>query len=212
MKPPKDLPAAQAKTSSPKPNSQPSPGSNGNTVGQITPMPDPNGTIEAGQATPIKPPVEPETPAEASLWSKVSGAVHTGLDVLGFVPGLGAIPDLANAGIYALEGDAVNAAISAMAAVPGIGDAAKAGTMVAKGGKAIAKEAAERAAKEAAEKAAKEAVERAAKEKAEKELAEKIAKERAEKEAAQTGGKPAKEDGGYVKKEASFEFRVGNGA
>jgi hypothetical protein len=40
------------------------------------------------------------------------------LDVLGFVPGLGAIPDLINAGIYAAEGDAVNAGLSAVAAIP----------------------------------------------------------------------------------------------
>jgi hypothetical protein len=188
------------KTSDPKPNRQASPGSVGNTTGLITPKPSPNGAIADGQPTkPTDPPAEPETPKEKSFWGKISGGVHTGLDVLGFVPGLGAIPDLANAGIYALEGDMVNAGISTMAAVPGIGDAAKAGTMVVKGGKAVAKE----AAKEGAEKAAKEAAEKAAKEaaeKAEKEAAEKAAKEKAEKETAEAGGKPPKkEDGGYSK-------------
>jgi hypothetical protein len=191
-------------TSSTKPNNQGSPGSIGNTPGLIVPQPEPNGGVADGQPTAATdPPATPETPKETSFWGKISGAVHTGLDVLGFVPGLGAIPDLANAGIYALEGDMISAGVSAVAAVPGVGDAAKAGTMIAKGGKAIAKEAAERAAKEAAERAAKEAAERAAKEaaeRAEREAAERLAKEKAEKEAAEAGGKPKKkEDGGHNK-------------
>jgi hypothetical protein len=168
--------------------------------GLITPKPDPNGGIEEGKPIALtNPPVTPETPQEIGFWGKLSGAVHTGLDVLGFVPGLGAIPDLANAGIYALEGDMVNAGISVVAAVPGVGDAAKAGTMIAKGGKALAKEAAEKAAKEGAEKIGKEAAEKAAKEaaqKAEKEAAERLAKEKAEKEAAEKG---KKDDGGHSK-------------
>ena len=84
--------------------------------------------------------------------SPILEGIHTALDVAGFVPGLGAIPDLANAAIYAVEGDAAMAALSAVAAVPGIGDGVKAGTMV---GKQIVKQAGKKAAKEAAEKAAK---------------------------------------------------------
>lgn len=131
--------------------------------------------------------VRPETAEEAGkavekkgLWSKMSGVVHGALDVAGFIPGLGAVPDLVNAGIYALEGNTVEAGISAVAAIPGFGDAVKGGALVVKGGKAVAKkvakEAAEKAAKEAAEKAAKEAAEKAAKDKAKKEAAEKAAK------------------------------------
>lgn len=197
---PRRLPPAKATPSSPKPNGQSSPGSIGNTPGLITPKPDPNGGIEAGKPTaPTDPPVKPETPKETSFWGKISGAVHGTLDVAGFIPGLGAIPDVLNAGIYALEGDAVNAGMSLVAAVPGAGDAAKAGSMAAKGAKAVAekaaKEAAEKAAKEAAEKAAK-AAERAAKAKAERELAEREAKAaKAEKEA--PGGR--REDGGNKK-------------
>lgn len=52
---------------------------------------------------------------EKPLWSKI---VHGVLSVLGFVPVLGAIPDLVDAGIYVLEGDLTNAAISAGAAIP----------------------------------------------------------------------------------------------
>ena len=38
-------------------------------------------------------------------------------------PGVGAVPDLINAGISALRGDWLGAGISLVAAVPGIGDA-----------------------------------------------------------------------------------------
>jgi hypothetical protein len=52
---------------------------------------------------------------------------HGILDVGGFFPALGAIPDGVNAGWYALEGDRLNAGISLGAAVPLFGDAGKAG-------------------------------------------------------------------------------------
>ncbi len=51
---------------------------------------------------------------------------HGILDVAGFIPVVGAVADVANAGLYAAEGDYANAALSAAAAVPGIGDAAAA--------------------------------------------------------------------------------------
>jgi hypothetical protein len=50
--------------------------------------------------------------------------VHAGLDAAGLLPGAGAVPDLINAAVYAAEGDYGNAALSAMAAIPGSGDAA----------------------------------------------------------------------------------------
>lgn len=70
-------------------------------------------------------------------WERVSGAVHTVLDVAGFIPGLGAVPDLINAGIYAAEGDWKNAALSGVAAVPLVGDGAKATSMAVKGGREL---------------------------------------------------------------------------
>lgn len=70
-------------------------------------------------------------------WARVSGAIHTVLDIAGFIPGLGAIPDLINAGIYAAEGDWKNAAMSGFAAVPGLGDGAKATSMAVKGGREL---------------------------------------------------------------------------
>lgn len=62
--------------------------------------------------------------------------IQTALDVAGFVPMFGAIPDLVNAGIYALRGDMLNAGLSVAAAVPGAGDVAGAVKLLGKGAKA----------------------------------------------------------------------------
>jgi hypothetical protein len=157
----------------------------GNTLGVVRGQ----APVKAVSATDANPAAAPEEPAEKSWWESVSPWVHGALDVAGFVPGLGAIPDLANAAIYGLEGNTEEALWSLGAAVPGVGDAAKGGRLAVKAGKEVA----ERAAKEAAEKAAKETAEKAA-EKASKEAAEKASKEaaqKAEKEAAQKAEKEA---------------------
>lgn len=59
--------------------------------------------------------------------------IQMALDVAGFVPGAGAFADLANAAIYAFRGDMVNAGLSLVAAVPGVGDAAAGAKLVGKG-------------------------------------------------------------------------------
>lgn len=59
--------------------------------------------------------------------------IQTALDLAGFAPGVGAIPDLLNAAIYAVRGDKLNAGLSLLAAVPGIGDAAAATKILGKG-------------------------------------------------------------------------------
>lgn len=59
--------------------------------------------------------------------------IQTALDLAGFAPGVGAIPDLLNAAIYAIRGDKLNAGLSLLAAVPGIGDAAAATKILGKG-------------------------------------------------------------------------------
>lgn len=64
------------------------------------------------------------------------GVIHATLDVAGFFPGLGALPDLANAGLYGLEGNGKKAAESGVAAVPFAGDGFKAAKVGAKGLKA----------------------------------------------------------------------------
>ena len=48
--------------------------------------------------------------------------IHGVLDVAGFIPGVGAVADLANAGLYAAEGNWLDAGLSLASAIPGIGD------------------------------------------------------------------------------------------
>ncbi|MGH8630774.1 MAG: eCIS core domain-containing protein [Burkholderiales bacterium] len=132
--------------------------------------------------------------------------VHGALDIAGFIPVLGAIPDGVNAAIYVLEGDWANAGLSAVAMVPAWGDGVKLASMGGKAairitGKAAVKLGPEGIAKglkevEAASKAAKaaEAAKDAAK--LERELAETVTRKEAQKleaEAAEGASKqPAK--------------------
>lgn len=69
----------------------------------------------------------------------VLDGIQNALDIAGFVPAAGAIPDLLNAAIYAARGDMANAGLSVLAAVPGIGDAAAAVKIAGKGVKAAKK-------------------------------------------------------------------------
>ena len=156
-----------------KPNNYSPPGPIGNTTGLIVPDTAPNPTLNSAPAiTPTK--------KEEGWWKRWgSDVVHGALDVAGFFPVLGAIPDLVNAGVYAAEGDYVQAGISAVAAIPFGGDAVAAGNIAVKAGKQVAKrleketveQIEKRLAKEAAEKLEREAAAKAAK--AEKEAAAK---------------------------------------
>jgi hypothetical protein len=67
--------------------------------------------------------------------------------VAGFIPGIGEVADLVNAGLYALEGDWGNAAISLAGVLPG-GDALKAGRLAKKVIQEAAGEGAEQVAKQ----------------------------------------------------------------
>jgi len=69
---------------------------------------------------------------------------HTALDVVGLVPGVGTVANLANAGWYAASGDYADAALSAVAAIPFGGDAADAAKL-AKDGVKLAKDGAKAA-------------------------------------------------------------------
>lgn len=62
---------------------------------------------------------------------------HGALDVIGMIPAVGNIADVANAGLYALEGDFGNAVVSLAGAVPG-GQAATGTRLAAKAGSAAA--------------------------------------------------------------------------
>jgi hypothetical protein len=147
--------------------------------------------------------------------------IHGALDIAGFVPALGAIPDGINAVIYAAEGDWVNAGVSAVAMVPLFGDGAKLAykggkevieasgktvikmgeeklaknlTDLAAGGKDLAAQGGKEVLGEAAEKTTKELAEKAEKEGAEAaQKAAKEAEEKARKEAAEKAEKEAKE-------------------
>ena len=145
---------------------------NGNTIGRVVGETAP-AAVPAAQANP---PIKAETDSEKGWWGSASPRVHGGLDALGFVPGLGAIPDLINAGIYAAEGDAVNAGLCAVAAIPFVGDAIKGGVLVGKGanrlGSEAAQQATQRAIKESAERGEKEASERLSKNAAERHASE----------------------------------------
>jgi len=115
------------------------PGPIANTTGIIVPK-----THPAPPGAPSNPPGGTETKAEKSWWSSWGGLVHAVLDVAGMIPVVGEVADLANAAIYAAEGDYVNASLSAAAAVPFAGWAAtgaKAGMRVtqAVGGRVAAK-------------------------------------------------------------------------
>lgn len=70
--------------------------------------------------------------------NSVLDGIQTALDLAGFAPGVGAIPDLLNAAISACRGNWAEAGLSVLAAVPGIGDAA-AGVKLANRGLKIAK-------------------------------------------------------------------------
>jgi len=112
------MPAAQSQTAQVKPNAYPSPGPIGNTSGLV--IPDTAPSLHGATAPAIKPVAQ-----EKSWWQRWgSDVVHTGLDVVGLIPGVGEIADGANALIYLAEGDKVNTALSAAAMIPGAGMAA----------------------------------------------------------------------------------------
>lgn len=49
--------------------------------------------------------------------------LHVGLDLLGFIPGIGEVADGANAGVYLGEGDYKSGCLSIISMIPEIGDA-----------------------------------------------------------------------------------------
>ena len=67
-----------------------------------------------------------------AYWNVYSGRVHTMLDLVGLVPGLGEPADVINGLIYVMEGDAFNATISFAATIPIIGSIGPAGRIINK--------------------------------------------------------------------------------
>jgi uncharacterized Zn-binding protein involved in type VI secretion len=177
----------------------------GNCPGIYVTEPAPSGSIAGGKPSEsTNPPVKPETPKEESWWGKTSPWVHGALGVASFVPGLGIVTGAADAGIYAAEGDMVEAGLSAASMIPGGKIVTTAGKLV-KGAAGLAREA------QAVEEAAKLAREAEAAAKAEKEAAEAERLRKAEEEAARKeGGEGAKrgEDGFKVKLKRMKEHLV----
>jgi hypothetical protein len=74
--------------------------------------------------------------------------LHTALDIAGLVPVLGAVPDGINAGMYAIEGDWINAGLSAVAMIPALGEGATVVKLGERTAVRMSGEAVERAGKE----------------------------------------------------------------
>lgn len=68
--------------------------------------------------------------AAVACWNTFKGDIHFMLDVAGMFPLFGEAADLTNAGIYYLEGDKINCAFSAAAAMPVVGWVATGGKWV----------------------------------------------------------------------------------
>lgn len=81
------------------------------------------------------PPAPEAEGAEDESWT-YSDWLHAGFFVAGFIPVWGAFFDVAEAALYAINGEYGEAAMSLVFAIPGMGDAAALGT---KGAKAAAK-------------------------------------------------------------------------
>ena len=102
-----------------------------------------DGQIDTGSADLSKESAKSEEEMKAETEEKtkinpesVLDGIQLALDAAGLAPGVGAIPDLLNASIYAIRGDWVAAGLSVLAAVPVIGDAATAAKFAQKGMKA----------------------------------------------------------------------------
>lgn len=102
-----------------------------------------------------------ETPAESVTGDEVLDRIQLGLDIVGLIPVVGEIADIANAGISLARGDYAGAALSLVSAIPFagyLGTAGKVGRHTAKAtaetsGKGAKEVAEQRARKETAEKA-----------------------------------------------------------
>lgn len=130
---------------------------NGNTLGRV------NGETPASgkAANDANTEVASETPAEGVTGEEILDGVQLGLDIVGLIPVVGEIADIANAGISLARGDYAGAALSLVSAIPFagyVGTAGKVGRHAAKAteevsGKATKEVVEKRARKEVSEKA-----------------------------------------------------------
>lgn len=105
-----------------------------------------DGQVDTGDADLSKMSATPEEELNRNAEEKsrldvdsVLDGIQTALDLAGFIPGLGVVPDLLNAGISAMRGDFLDAGLNLLAAVPVIGDSVKAAVIAKRGlGSAVA--------------------------------------------------------------------------
>ncbi len=102
----------------------------GNCPGIYVTQPAVSGSVDKGKVENTNPPIKPETYEEKGWWSGASPWVHGALGVASFVPGLSVVTGAVDAGIYAAEGNMVEAGLSAAAMIPG-------GKVVTTAGKAV---------------------------------------------------------------------------
>ena len=136
---------------------------NGNTLGRVSG--EAPATGDAAEHS--NPEIESETPAEDVTGDEILDSLQLGLDIIGLIPVVGEIADVANGGISLARGDYTGATLSLLSAVPFVGYLGTAGTIGRHGTKAVleasvktSKEVVERTAIEAAQKRAKEAAAR----------------------------------------------------
>jgi len=128
-----------------QPNQRSAPGPIANTTGIILPKTSPN---LSGSSAPTP---KAEGEGEGGWWSSWgSAATHGVLDVVGLIPVVGEVANLAGAGIYALEGDYTSAALDLAAMWPAGGQAATAAKYGTKAAKKVGGEAAQAVEKKAA--------------------------------------------------------------
>lgn len=72
-------------------------------------------------------------------WETALDGLQFALDIAGCIPVFGAIPDLINAGVSLMRGNFAEAAMSAVSAIPGIGDAVGAAKIAGKSVKIVSK-------------------------------------------------------------------------
>ncbi|MFJ4156872.1 hypothetical protein ACIPZF_19010 [Pseudomonas sp. NPDC089752] len=132
---------------------------NGNTLGRVI-----GETPAMGKsANDSNADVESESPAEGVTGEQVLDGIQLGLDIVGLIPVVGELADVANAGISLARGDYAGAALSLVSAIPFVGYAGTAGKLGRYGTKAAA-EASAKAAKEGTERAAKDTAHKVTKE------------------------------------------------
>jgi RHS repeat-associated protein len=69
---------------------------------------------------------DPAPPDGGGAWNSgpmIPSWIHTTLDVIGFFPGVGTVADVANGGLYAIDGEWDEAGLSLVGAIPAVGDA-----------------------------------------------------------------------------------------